>query len=323
MRTKLTMSLATALTLCTMACGAAVAQGYEGPFWSVSESEVKENLTIKAKSVSTLTFEDKSSFAISCTVTMEGTIGAEGKGEIKSATATGCKNVKGCSEPETAKAVHLPWKTQLQEVGETPEDAILNGGSGQPGWLLECTVLGVKAKDECTGESAAEVENVSGGTNLVFKSGLEHLTCTTGGANAGVVAGTELDENPEAKQVAAIFLRLVAVATGTRKEPANGTNTCEYTLKFENCTVEIQNHSNVAVRITLKQLKGVEATTRYGIPTEGCTVNLQLAARTGKCSDIVRLLVNPTPGWTNFLTVNARDNPFTATPTAEGNLITY
>jgi hypothetical protein len=328
MQAKLTTCVAVALVLGTMAFGAAAAQGYEGPFWSVGENEVKENLTIKARSTS-LTFEDtKMGLGIKCVVSMEGTIGTEGKDEIKSATATECKDVKGCTELPTAKALHLPWKTKLEEIGEVPEDMVLNSGAGQPGWIIECKVLGVPVKDECDGESGAEIENVTGGTNLLFKSGLENLACSIGGAKTGVVTGTELDENRESKQVGAIFLRLTATATGTRKLPLNGTNTCEYTLKFENCTVEIHNISNVPVTITTKQLKGVEATTRYGVTTENCTVGLVLSARIpgqpgGKCDDIVQLLVNPTAGWTNFLTVNARDTPYTASPTAEGNLTTY
>lgn len=323
MRVKLTTCVSIALVLGTMACGAAAAQGYEGPFWSVGESEIKENSTIKSKSVSTLTFEDSKAFGISCTVSMEGTVGVEGKGEIKSATASGCKNAKSCSEPETAKAVHLPWKTELHEVGGIPEESILNSGSGAPGWALECTVAGIKGKDECTGEAAAEIENVSNGTNLLFQSSLEHVNCTVGGSNTGTVTGTELDENPEGKLLEAVLFRLMVTASGTRKEPANGTSTCEYTLKLENCTVEFQNNSTVPVTIITKELKGAEATTRYGLPTVTCTVNLQLAARGGKCYDIVRLLINPTPMWSNFLTLVTRDIPFTTHPTGEAYLLTY
>jgi hypothetical protein len=57
---------------------------------------------------------------------------------------------------------NLPWKTELELMGVEPNaewlDKLTNGGNGEPGYEVECTVLlGIKATDLCVGATSALV----------------------------------------------------------------------------------------------------------------------------------------------------------------------
>jgi hypothetical protein len=173
------------------------AEGYEGATWSIGETELAENHTVKTKSVGTITLEDNGLYRVECHVAGESKIGLYGKGEITALTFTECKAVSGCTGEVTLKAVHLPWHTQLEEIEEKSiRNVVSSSGAGAPGVSGECTValLG-KVKDECTGETSAELENVTGGADLIFEAKSAHLACSIGGAGAGIIKGTDLDEN--------------------------------------------------------------------------------------------------------------------------------
>jgi hypothetical protein len=126
--------------------------------------------------------------------------------------------------------------------------------------------------------------------------------------------------------IATFFMRIIPVTTGTRK--SSGSEYCEFTI-IENCQVEIQNHSDVAVKISIKELKGTEATTHYGILTINCVVGTTtLTAASpggigGTCTDTVKSLLVPGAWPLNFLTVTARDTPFTGSTTAEALRVVY
>ncbi|MGA8363299.1 MAG: hypothetical protein WB709_02130 [Solirubrobacteraceae bacterium] len=170
------------------------AQAYEGATWSIGETELAENHVIKTKGVSGITLENKGLYIVNCNLTGESKIGLYGKGEITTALPKECKNSLGCTGTITVKAVHLPWHTQLEEPTETSVRNLLSSsGAGLPGWSLECTTA--KIKDECTGETTAGLENVTGGTDLTFDAKSAALKCTHGGAGAGVIKGTVLYEN--------------------------------------------------------------------------------------------------------------------------------
>jgi hypothetical protein len=201
MRSKLSVSLTTlVLGLIILACNAAIAQAYTEPTWSVGESEVTKSTAVHSASEGQLTFEDTHAYAASCKIATEGTVGTEGKGEITHASATECKGTKGCVGTVTAKAVHLPWDTRLDEIEEKASELISSSGAGQPGWAFECTAF--KIKDECIGEITAGIKDVSGGVNVVFGSGSEHANCSIGGEKSGSVAGTEIEEAPGGKLIA-------------------------------------------------------------------------------------------------------------------------
>ncbi|HTA14311.1 MAG TPA: hypothetical protein VK781_05580 [Solirubrobacteraceae bacterium] len=197
------MGLTAAAILCAAAFTATAAAAFEGPAWSVGETEVSESVAVKSKDVGGITFEDTStivgSVSVQCSITDEGSVRAQGKGEVTTISATACKNVKQCSGTITAKAVHLPWASQLEEVEGKPRLKISNSGAGAPGWSVECTILGVKVKDECTGETTTGVEDVTGGVDLAFDSSSAHGNCSLGGTGTGRVTGVDLEENPAGK----------------------------------------------------------------------------------------------------------------------------
>jgi hypothetical protein len=198
MRTKQTLGLTALLfTVAALLVIVAQAQAYEGPMWALGEEDVSESTNVKSKS-SVNTFEDSKTSGgaakVECKVTTEGKVNTSGKGEITAFTASECLSVKVCTGTITVLAVHLPWHTQLTEVEEKIRAVVSSGGSGQPGFLMECTILESSVKDECTGETTAAAENTSTDTNVVFDSKSAHLSCSVGGAGAGVIAGTETVE---------------------------------------------------------------------------------------------------------------------------------
>lgn len=198
-------AITTILVASAIMCSTALATG----FWELSEAAVSTNVAVNSKSASTLKFEDTKTpggaAAMECTVSEEGTVGTAGKGKITAATVSSCKSVKLCEAAGlSAKAVHLPWNTQLEEVEEAGRDKISSSGSGSPGWSFECLVAGVMLKDECTTEiTTTGLEDPVSGVDLVYDSKSTHLNCSIGGTGTGVVTGTELDENPLGKRLAA------------------------------------------------------------------------------------------------------------------------
>lgn len=97
-----------------------------------------------------------------------------------------------CSEP-VVTAVHEPWLEELVLEGTTPRVLLSSGGSGTPGWNVECSKV---AEDTCTGEALLEVKNETGGT--VDESFNEPaISCTRGGAGSGLVSGLFLLKSVE------------------------------------------------------------------------------------------------------------------------------
>lgn len=155
--------------------------------------------------------------AVECEGTLVGTVNANGadtvtevlnaKGEAINKTALTqlgleCKNETSCEGTSLVWAVNLPWNSTLelveQESKEFFADVLRPGASGKnPGWYVECTVIGVKATDECTaGEAASEVIKGTGGTEGIFSEafrtlmGLPKATCTSSGEASGIVIGS-------------------------------------------------------------------------------------------------------------------------------------
>jgi hypothetical protein len=323
MYTKLTAALLAVFALGAVVCGTAFAEEYTGDVWTKGETIVKENVVVKSKSVGGIKLEDsKMGVAIECLISDEGKIGNEGKGEVTAITTSECKTLKACEAGTiTANAVHLPWKTQLQEVEENARDKISNGGSGEPGWKIECKVIGILLTDECNGETSQGTENVSGGVDTIFDSKSAHLNCSAGGPGAGVVSGTDLDESPagENQITAAPLYRMFA------NTPGLGFKECTFTGEGQECEVEIQNLSLVPVLVLEIELTGTDATLRYGLLAVGCLFELLLAERRpqqavgGTCTDrmISFLWVK---GWINFYKVQIQALPGTGLLTPEALL---
>lgn len=268
--------------------GAVAADAYTGPTWTLSGSEVTSNVSIKSKDVGGLTLEDSGTgAAIECKITDEGTIGPEGKGKITSISTSACKTLKVCQEGEiVAKAVHLPWNTQLEEVEASARDKISSSGAGAPGWSVECLVLGIKTKDECTGETTVDYENVAGGVNLVYDSESSPSSCLLGGAGTGLALGVDLDESPAGKQLAG---RAVCKFKHTHSITFEG-------FVNETLPVVFTNEGESTIEVTSEKIDSSEVELgKFVLPPEGpscigvlittgktCEILVELAIVTGK-----------------------------------------
>lgn len=194
---RLVLCILVALAVSAFVAAAAAAAN---PTWNnLSGEELTSKVAIKGKDVGGLVFEDSGTgVSVKCEIAGEGGVGSGSADEVTSISASKCATVKGsCGSPK-AKAVNLPWATELYEKPEETEvvevrDRISNAAKN-PGWEVECTVLGIKVKDVCTGEDNVEVENVSGGVDSIFDSRAPKANCSVGGAGTGVVLGTELNE---------------------------------------------------------------------------------------------------------------------------------
>jgi hypothetical protein len=158
--------------------------------------------SVAAKSSGTLTVEDQGygGLAVACNVETGGTLEASGKGTITSYAATNCKPQAGCSTMNTVLAVHLPWHTELVEVGGAIHDAIVSGGSGTPEWRFECTGS-FRLVDSCgINESPNALDGALGSVSVLFNEA-EKVGCSLGGASKGAWRG-ELSVAPPTGAVA-------------------------------------------------------------------------------------------------------------------------
>lgn len=315
MHAKLILALAAAAVFCALACSQTYA--YEGPKWALGGSYVETVTTIKSSGE--LTLEDsKMGLKVACRFTGEAKVNHEGKGEITSLSMTSCKALKTCEAAEPSlKTAKTPWSTQLEEPqieGANPE---LRNKISSLELSLECLLFGAKVKDECKFETTTgETQDIATGAEQLFNGKSAHGNCSIGGVGTGVLTGVDLDENKEGKKLAVVyFMRALLTTSGIPSMPPN---VCLFTLMNESCTVELENISNVPITIVLKELKGTNANTRYGLPNPNCRVNVQLAAAGpggggGKCTDTVRTLETPTPSWSNDLTYNTTNGTSTYT----------
>ena len=139
--------------------------------------------------------------AVQCSGKQEGGVVGPGKLDIVTKVkAESCEFVKkgGCeSLVENAKAVDLPWQTELFETEGKPFDKIREDGAGQPGWLVKCvSILGKTEEDTCLTEAGKEetTEMVNKRTNLILLvlsifTGKQKAHCSIGGTGSGEVKG--------------------------------------------------------------------------------------------------------------------------------------
>jgi len=143
----------------------------------------------------------------------EGWVGPGSEDEVTTVTfvapKTNCTGTHDCTTFDEVKALDLPWATLLFLAGTESFVLISPTTNGEPGYLVECTVLGVTKDDVCkttTGETASvPVVNLLGiQTELPLLtatflevphfSATELAECSLSKALTGLVFGAELLE---------------------------------------------------------------------------------------------------------------------------------
>ena len=151
--------------------------------------------------------------AVLCSAIIDGWVGPEALGWVSevltlsggsvgaalSGSALSCVAQSGCaSSPAPAVwAVNLGWEIEIHLWEFLSGPAIFvslltsKAGSSKPGWETECTILGVKAADECTAKLIVSELTLEGTTLLeIFSPAMTELaTCTFAGGETGLVEG--------------------------------------------------------------------------------------------------------------------------------------
>lgn len=173
--------------------------GYEHKLEAMASSWFAKIVNFLAK------FEDTGvGIGIECGINTEGALGPGKFGSLTKVSITGCLTTKGSCVSPTVTAINLPWEGELYDAESQIRDKLIVSGGKSPGWKAECTVLGVKVKDECTGETSAHMENVEAGVGVEFDSKSAHGNCTVGGSGAGVLTGKGKIETGESEDFAYI-----------------------------------------------------------------------------------------------------------------------
>jgi hypothetical protein len=132
--------------------------------------------------------------AVTCTPEGLGFALANGAGTQETGTCSGITVTKGtCGSPEVV-AQNLPWTLQVEQEGAAFSSTIKSAVTAGAGWLVECTVLGVKVDDVCTTQKGlvSLVGEVTGLVLVTFAptKAEEFANCTVGGKEEGLVNGT-------------------------------------------------------------------------------------------------------------------------------------
>jgi hypothetical protein len=145
-------------------------------------------------------------YSVECKMSFDGTIGAGAtEGEITevlnasgvkispttlTGTSLSCTNLKNCESPKVW-ILGLPYKSTLELSAGRPVDQIVKSGGGTLGFYAECTDLGIKASEECTGEFFGEpvLENIAGGDVLATFDGGKG-NCSGNKEATGQIQGT-------------------------------------------------------------------------------------------------------------------------------------
>lgn len=181
-----TAGLALLAALVMSVVGVASASALE---WLANGSAI--TTAVKTKSSGTLELEDMGTgILLKCEGTGEGTVGPGAADTQTAATATKCVTLKGlCSSP-TAKAVGLPWKTELAVIEGENRDKILTTTAG---WEVIC---GGFIEDTCQGATNVKVTNETSGVDTLFDEKSPGVNCSVGGVGMGLVHGLALVTGP-------------------------------------------------------------------------------------------------------------------------------
>jgi hypothetical protein len=189
--------------------------------WLANGAEITTNLNSETsgsfKLEDTQTIAGSSAFK--CSVILDGTIGANGSGEITKVlnlkgeevgvlgglallgegAGTDCQTVAGCAEGSAASPIEvyplgLPWKTELflMENGEFLDLV----SATEVGYEILCLILSINAEDTCTsndGEVLIQNDPVTGDADTPSGSAVTpNAKCTqSGGGMTGVNETTE------------------------------------------------------------------------------------------------------------------------------------
>jgi hypothetical protein len=228
-RLKLQVSLVTLLAVlassAALAASASAVESLTGEDWLFNGEEVKSTLNVEIETE--LLLEDTKASgvkaAVRCSLIQVGSVGTNGEGEIKeilnlskeaisltplSGTSLSCTNVENCSSAKVW-AVDLPSPVDLGAGVISGKELLMlstvPGASGNPGWYVECTILGIKVSDECTDEDfVAGVANVTGGVEESFSPAQEEellvplATCSLSKEATGVIEGKGVIKTTEA-----------------------------------------------------------------------------------------------------------------------------
>lgn len=132
--------------------------------------------------------------AVECSDNIQASVDTSGSGEITKVTVSGCTGVELCEKranvKTTIRALNLPWATTLEKQG-TFIEKIVSGGSGNPGFFVECKVAGVPVEDTCTASTLAlEIKSLEPAEAAFDKH--DKLTCTlSSGKESGYVEGSQ------------------------------------------------------------------------------------------------------------------------------------
>jgi hypothetical protein len=155
------------------------------PEWLVKAAAVTGALAVETKGSLLLT-DLKASILGASSVeclsgSLNGTINSAGKDTVTEivvgtgkSTGNGltggkleCKGVKGCEGTGQVYPIGLPWTTQLTLEGPTIFDDTTSA-SGKIGYIVECSIFGIKEEDECTQAlGLAAISNMTSETDVL------------------------------------------------------------------------------------------------------------------------------------------------------------
>jgi hypothetical protein len=214
--------LAVAFVFSLFASASASAVSFSLAEWLVNGSPVTSELL--TETTGEFLLEDSKAFggkaSVLCSGSLDGWVGPNSLGWISelltlagvavstialSGTPLECTAQAGCEVGTKPKvwATNLGWEAEAELMVQGTEVFFVNlilphAGGGNPGWEIECTVIGIKFVDECTAaESIAELK-LEGATLLEkFSKAFSELAvvklanCSMGGTESGVVEGED------------------------------------------------------------------------------------------------------------------------------------
>jgi hypothetical protein len=141
--------------------------------------------------------------SIECSGEGEGFVGPKNHDRITKIETSPAQCVinKNCEKIEAVEARDLPWQTEVYETEGKQLDNISAAGAGEPGWKVECKVLGLVEEDICTQEASKpeslvllnKATTVGTETQLLVLATFQHLRkakCKVGGVESGEVKGS-------------------------------------------------------------------------------------------------------------------------------------
>lgn len=184
------LALAAVLAFSAFSAAAAFAESE----WLVDGLPVAAGEKVHVEMTGTLVLEDMgkgSPTTVECTGSGLGVVEAGGLDVQEEAVASSCKTLAGTCGGPLAKALNLPWTTEIVLVGGEFRDLVTGGTGGEPGYEVTCFSI---FHDACLGKTSTGLENmpseVPPDVLSIFSATLSEAgNCTLGGAGEGLVVG--------------------------------------------------------------------------------------------------------------------------------------